>query len=180
MWAIECLQQIKAASKGETRHCCPDPVQTAAMPGSCRSCSAWPGARSWKCPSPVQGGLLPTRSPLGDEDTQPQCFGELEAAQRSAPGVLAAVACADFVPGGAAALSVLPNVHFLSAEGAHPALATAGEVPFPTGLGLPTVTLLLFPMTLCQRCSCSSPGPSFPAPFCHPAHWRETGQCAIF
>lgn len=102
MWAIECLHQIKPVSKGEIRHCCPDAVQTAARysvtPSSCRSCSAWPGAQSWKCPSPVEGGLLPTGSTcLPAEDPQPQHFGELEAVQCSAPGVLAAMACADSV-----------------------------------------------------------------------------------
>lgn len=41
---------------------------------------------------------------------------------------------------------------FLLADGAHPALATAGEVLFPMGLWVtywqPTVTLLLFSVTL--------------------------------
>lgn len=80
---------------------------------------------SWKPPSPAEGRLLPF-FPLGTRAfqlriPQPRHFGELEAFQRLAPCVLAAMACCRLCP-------PLPR-RALTAGSARPGVAGARILP---------------------------------------------------
>lgn len=165
MWAIEGLQQIKAASKGGTRRCCPDPVQAAARHARHSPAAAGPGTRSWECLSLLEGGLLPLGAlalhsgELGA--TQPQAFWQPWLVQAPSPLPRA-------VEGAAA-----PSFPFSLSPWCASGSGHGWRDPLPNGAGAahwtPTVTLLLLFVALCRRCSSSSPGPSFPHPVLPPS-----------
>lgn len=188
MWATERLQHIDPASSAGTRHCCPDPAQTAAR-HSAAPRAAGPALLGQ---APVPGNVCPCwkgdSCPLGAFAFQLRTLSSdaLGGCSALSPMCSAAMAYANcpLCPHVWEELELHPPRHssslswWCSSSSGH---SWTGPLPNRAGAAYwpPTVTLLLFSMTLegapiphVVQVSCS--------PFCRPVHCRENwAGCSI-